>query len=89
MRKNCWEFHLCGREPGGAHTRELGVCPAAILPLYDGKNGGMNGGRYCWRVVGTLCRGEIQGTFAKKLQTCLECNFFKLVMEEEGTEAQV
>ncbi len=88
-KMNCWEYHSCGREPGGIYVHDLGVCPAAVLADYHGKNNGKNGGRYCWRVVGTLCHGEVQGTFARKLQTCLECTFFKKVMEEEGVESLV
>lgn len=83
-KKNCWEVKNCGRQPGGDKVSELGVCPAAIATEYGGINGGKNGGRYCWAVAGTFCQGEIQGTFARKLSTCLACPFYLRVQQEEG-----
>ncbi len=63
---NCWESKKCGRAPGGEKAKELGVCPA-----YP------NHGTHCARVVGTLCGGKVQGTFAAKLASCLQCDFYK------------
>ena len=83
VQKNCWEMKKCGREFGGEKVEELGVCPAAIHSEYDGTNGGKYGGRFCWAIAGTLCRGRIQGTFAIKLTNCLYCGFLKQVNEEE------
>ena len=82
---NCWEYKKCGREPDGAKVSELGVCPAAIDTKAAGINGGKNGGRVCWAIAGTLCDGEIQGTYASKLGFCLKCDFCQLVLEEEET----
>jgi len=62
---NCWEFKKCGRERGGARAVELGVCPA--FPI-DGHN--------CARVAGTLCGGKVQGIFAMKLASCMDCDFY-------------
>jgi len=81
---NCWEFKKCGREPGGVNVSQIGVCPAAIEASADGQNGGKNGGRICWAVTGTLCEGEVQGTSAQKRISCLICDFYELVREEEG-----
>ncbi len=81
---NCWEFKKCGREPNGSKVDELGICPSSTEEILDGVHGGKNSGRACWVVGGTLCEGKIQGTFAKKFNNCLECNFFKTVKEEEG-----
>lgn len=81
---NCWEVMDCGREPGGARVKELGVCPAAICKEADGIHGGKNGGRCCWAIAGTLCRGKLQGTFSQKESTCFECPFYKQVKIEEG-----
>jgi hypothetical protein len=83
-KKNCWEWKRCGREPDGDRIGELGPCPAAIETIADGINGGTNGGRACWALAGTLCGGEVQGTFASKLGGCIKCDFFKLVAREEG-----
>jgi len=81
---NCWEFKKCGREPGGAKTAALGICPAAEDAAATGMNGGRNGGRLCWALTGTLCGGKVQGTFAEKLMNCLACEFYGLVRSEEG-----
>ncbi len=45
---NCWEFKKCGREQGGEHAHDLGVCPSAIEKKLDGVHNGMNAGRACW-----------------------------------------
>ncbi len=81
---NCWEFKGCGREPGGANAEEQGVCPAATESTADRVNGGKNGGRTCWAITGTLCGDRVQGTFAKKLGSCLNCNFYRLVTAEKS-----
>lgn len=80
---NCWEFKRCGREPGGSRVEELGECPAATSTVSDGMNRGVNAGRYCWKVSGTMCNGKVQGTYARKIQSCTECDFFKMVQEQE------
>jgi hypothetical protein len=66
MTMNCWEFKKCGREKNGAKEKELGVCPA--YPSH---------GKHCARIVGTLCGGKVQGAFAAKLSTCMQCEFYK------------
>ncbi|MBW6487192.1 MAG: HD domain-containing protein [Syntrophobacterales bacterium] len=65
-RLNCWEFMKCGREVGGAKADELGICLA--YPDH---------GKHCARIVGTLCGGEVQGSFAQKFGNCRKCPFFK------------
>jgi hypothetical protein len=82
-KENCWEFHKCGREPGGAKVKELGVCPASVEVRLDGVNCGKNGGRACWVISGTYCKGKVCGTFAQKLQDCIKCEFYKKVVLEE------
>lgn len=85
MRKlNCWEHMRCGREPGGRNEAELGTCPSATEARFDGYHGGRNAGRACWVVAGTMCGGEVQGTFAKKCAYCIDCDFYKMVNDEEG-----
>ena len=84
LRPNCWEVKKCGRHPGGDMVSQLGICPAAAESAYDGVNGGKKAGRCCWKVAGTLCGGEVQGINAKKLETCLNCDFFKQVQEEQS-----
>lgn len=64
-RLNCWEFNKCGRELNGNRVKEMGVCPA--YPHH---------GTRCAHTSGTLCRGKIQGSFGKKIATCLVCDFY-------------
>jgi hypothetical protein len=90
MKKmNCWEFKKCGREPGGAREKHNGVCPAAVEKKLDGVHGGKNAGRACWVVAGTMCGGQIQGTFAKKYSNCKTCDFYLKVKNEESPEFQL
>lgn len=87
QRQNCWEVKKCGREVGGAKVAELGVCPTATLVVLDGMNHGTNGGRMCWAVTGSLCGDKVQGTFAAKLPSCMQCEFYKTVQRQEGAGA--
>jgi hypothetical protein len=82
---NCWEFKKCGREPGGENVTGHGVCPAATNERLDGVHRGKKAGRVCWIIAGTMCGGEIQGTFAGKYKDCRECDFYQRVKEEEGS----
>jgi len=88
MKQNCWDFKKCGRQPGGTRVAELGVCPAATMTRADGMNGGIKGGRICWALAGTLCGGQVQGTFAQKLTNCMACDFYKQVRAQEGAQLQ-
>jgi hypothetical protein len=72
---NCWEIINCGREKGGDKVGRLGECVAS-------KNGM---GHSCWAVAGTLCGGEIQGTFASKLGLCNACEVFQLYNRTHGS----
>jgi hypothetical protein len=84
MKKNCWEAKQCGRQAGGEHVGEFGECPAFTETRQNGKNSGKNAGRYCWKVAGTFCDGNIQGSYAAKLLDCVKCEFYKNVRMEEG-----
>jgi hypothetical protein len=81
---NCWEVMNCGLEPGGLTTGEKGVCPVAVEKSQWGKNRGLHAGRYCWKVIGTLCEDKPQGSVAEKMRSCERCEFFKRVKAEEG-----
>ena len=85
---NCWEFMKCGREPGGSKEIELGICSASVEHSSDGINEGLNGGRACWALSGTCCGGEVQGTFASKIDNCGKCDFYKLVAKDQGNAFQ-
>jgi len=81
---NCWEFKKCERQPGGKKVHELGVCPSSIEKKLNGVHEGKNGGRACWVIAGTFCGGEQQGSFVNKYANCIKCDFYKLVLDEEG-----
>lgn len=38
-----------------------------------------NMGRRCWRLTGTLCRGEQQDSFSRKLAQCLKCEAYQQI----------
>ena len=82
-KANCWELKKCGRQPGGDKVGESGVCPATTEVRLNGIYSGRNGGRVCWTISGTLCGGKVQGTFASKLGNCFQCDFYKMIIEEE------
>ena len=84
MPMNCWEMKRCGREPGGPLEDELGVCVASTAAECEGVNRGHMGGRVCWALAGTFCKGKVQGSSAAKRTTCLACEFYNMVHEEEG-----
>lgn len=76
----------CGRQPGGSRARQEGVCPASTLMAVNGTNGGVNGGRACWALTGTMSgpHDKVQGVFARDLSSCYACRFYEQVMSEEG-----
>jgi len=86
---NCWEFKKCGRQPQGFHVHDLGVCPAAVEERLDGIHDGTNAGRSCWVVSGTYCKGEVQGSYAKKMGSCEQCDFYQHVWSDEGARFQL
>ena len=88
-KQNCWELKKCGREPGGAKSAEMGVCPAANSTESTGVNSGKNVGRICWAIAGTFCGGKVQGDFAQKSVSCMSCEVFKQIKQEEGPEGFV
>ena len=83
-KKNCWEVLKCGRGPRGVKEHELGLCPAATETKVNGLHGGINGGRVCWAITGTLCTGKVQGEYAEKIKECTSCEFYKQTHKEEG-----
>ncbi|MBI5556490.1 MAG: PAS domain-containing protein [Deltaproteobacteria bacterium] len=58
-------------------------CGHIHCPAYKHKCG------RCWLIAGTMCGGEIHGTFAKKYRSCLECEVFQeAVFRNPVTELQ-
>jgi hypothetical protein len=76
--KNCWELRGCGRERGGSKVGELGECIASRQQM----------GHSCWAIAGTLCGGEVQGTFAASEGTCMLCPVLRSYHRITGTEAK-
>jgi hypothetical protein len=84
MKKlNCWEFKRCDRMPGGKKAEKFGVCPVPLEKRLDTIHGGLNAGRACWVVGGSMCGGTTQGTFAQKFNNCSRCDFYDAVRNEE------
>jgi hypothetical protein len=84
MKINCWEFRKCGRGVDGTEVKS-DVCPAALSKEHNGKNGGLNGGRYCWKIKGTLCDIHTKSNKTDKILKCIACEFYKKVQEEQGS----
>ena len=89
MPINCWEFKGCGRESGGARASESGICPTTTELTLNGAHGGINAGRACWVVAGTFCDSLVQGTFAREINTCEQCDFYRLVKKEDPYILQI
>lgn len=83
---NCWEYMLCGREPGGSSVDEFGVCPSAVDERFDGIHGGDKAGRTCWVVAGSVRKENIQCLFAKDKKNCGMCDFYRIVKREQGDQ---
>lgn len=83
-KRNCWEYFSCGREPGGKNSINNGVCTVFENKLLSGINNGKYGGRICWAVSGTLCLNKVEGVKAKKIESCMRCEFYKKVQMEES-----
>lgn len=85
-KENCWDVMKCGRELNGVNTTKYGLCPATQSSVFDGVNMGTRGGRFCWGVAGTYCKGYAAGNYAQKLANCINCKFLKQVIREEGRD---
>ena len=83
---NCWELKKCGRESEGSQIDELGVCPASTESRLHDIHEGQNAGRACWVVAGSLCGGEVQGSYADKYDNCTMCDFYMKVKSEESAD---
>ncbi len=86
---NCWEFMNCGRGPNAKDKEKCKSCPVVANTVLDGFNQGRNAGRACWLVAGTFCKGKVSGSYAEKINSCRECEFYKSVHATEGQTAMV
>lgn len=83
---NCWDYFKCGREIFARHRKDS-VCVVSITSCNNGLNEGINSGRYCWKIPGSLCQSNLggdQGSIKYKEEHCQTCSFRKLVEMEEG-----
>jgi hypothetical protein len=87
-RLNCWEYKNCGHGPNESKNNSKS-CPTVFETKLDGVHNGTKAGRACWVVAGTYCNGEVQGKFAQKYGTCLNCDFYRKVLEEEGSKFEI
>ncbi len=84
-KQNCWEMKKCCKEVGNNTEINKMVCPASTETQFDGINNGKNAGRFCWNVKNTFCFGDNpDGEIGDKLLKCYECEFFRMVNEEES-----
>ncbi|TAN41467.1 MAG: GGDEF domain-containing protein [Nitrospirae bacterium] len=59
---------------------EIKKCSKKDCPVYHSSD------YRCWLQAGTMCRGEVQGEFAKKYTSCSECEVFTIYHKEPTTE---
>lgn len=77
MKKNCWEVKSCGRCTTMSGEYACAVCEETKL---HGINGGVNGGRICWTVPHKKYCGTTEGAFIDEFSSCMECDFYKMVL---------
>ncbi|MBF0536825.1 MAG: hypothetical protein HQL03_01075 [Nitrospirae bacterium] len=91
-KQNCWEYKLCGRQPGGKNTNKYGICPVTTAEVFDGLHGGTNAGRACWAVAEPfacmamaehLVDPDNKGGIVAKIKGCTTCDFHQLVINQE------
>jgi signal transduction histidine kinase len=56
---------------------EVKQCGQETCPSYGNQDN-----LRCWEVAGTFCKGEIQGIFAQKLESCSQCEVFQAARED-------
>lgn len=76
---NCWDMKKCERQKGGENVNDLGECIASRKKM----------GHSCWAVAGTLCGGEIQCIFAKKIGFCTSCEVYEIYNRAKGELGKV
>ncbi len=81
---NCWEYRKCGRGPNDIMGKSGKVCPVTQGSSLDGLNEGIRSGRACWLVAGTFCNKKVSGTYAEKIESCRDCDFYRKVNQSSG-----
>ncbi|MBN1389668.1 MAG: hypothetical protein JXA22_03390 [Candidatus Thermoplasmatota archaeon] len=91
-KQNCWEFNGCGRAADHGPEGGKEVCPVSTSLQFDNRNGGKNGGRYCWRVPAgdsSSAGNRPVPNWADDTRDCIRCGFFRKVLKEEGPELRM
>jgi hypothetical protein len=83
-KQNCWEFWRCAEKADSSLFEGPDGCPVMTAEDADGINGGYNGGRSCWAIVGTLSPNVTKRHHAGKTSSCLQCAFYQAIQTEEG-----
>jgi len=64
-------------------TQRINCWEQRKCKVYEGCPAYPDQGRICFSVTGTLCRGETQGNYFKKIKMCKEqCEFIKMINPE-------
>jgi DNA-binding XRE family transcriptional regulator len=42
-------------------------------------------GHLCWFINGTICHGEVKGSWQEKMEQCRKCKVFRSMMSSEAT----
>lgn len=63
------------------HCWEKKKCESESCPAYKNECG------RCWLIAGTMCGGEVQGTFANKYESCCQCDVFNESISAGQTKA--
>jgi len=74
------------KHSGNNGKKKCSECPVPSNANYNGINGGKNGGRVCWIILGTLCNENQQLVGTRQLEGCADCDFYRAVKEEEGKD---
>jgi len=72
------------REKGDAFCWDLQRCPPETrqkCPAWE-----FRCGHLCWFINGTLCHGEVKGSWQEKMEQCRKCKIFKsMISSKEQT----
>jgi hypothetical protein len=75
-------FLLALKRSDGKRSRPCWVirkCPPEIkrkCPAWE-----FQAGQICWFINGTICRGEVQKSWQKKMKVCRQCEVFRFMLK--------
>jgi DNA-binding XRE family transcriptional regulator len=74
QRQALFLLAMKGSKDGGKHCWDIQACPMEVrekCPAWE-----FQSGHLCWFISGTMCKGEVQGSWENKMQICRECKVF-------------